>query len=331
MSRGSKLSLSIVVPTLNEARNVETVLPELPDVHEVLLVDGGSIDGTVETALRVRPDTKVIHQTRRGKGNALACGFQAASGDAIMMFDADGSADPGEIPAFVSALLDGADFAKGSRFRTATGERGDSHDLTALRRLGNRALNLVVNSLFRTRFSDLCYGYNAFWRDILPVLGLPAPDLPVAANGSRMHWGDGFEIETVINCRVAAAGLRVVEVPSVERHRLSGQSNLRTFADGSRVLRTIVSEWRGSAGRPLAPPGQGPPAAPSEPVYAVVDLSTPNHPASSKVRPHDGRRHHPSDLRRHLYLHRTTLGRPRGDGGIGPGAAHARRRDCTGG
>jgi glycosyltransferase involved in cell wall biosynthesis len=278
MSRGPKPSLSIVVPTLNEARNVETVLPELPDVHEVLLVDGGSIDGTVETALRVRPDTKVIHQTRRGKGNALACGFQAASGDAIVMFDADGSADPGEIPAFVSTLVDGADFAKGSRFRTATGERGDSHDLTVLRRLGNNALNLIVNSLFRTRFSDLCYGYNAFWRAILPVLDLPALDLPAAANGTGMHWGDGFEIETMINCRVAAAGLCIVEVPSVERLRLSGQSNLRTFTDGSRVLRTIVSEWRGSAGRSPTPPGQGSHAVSGELAYPVVDLISDSQP-----------------------------------------------------
>lgn len=253
MVRNLDPSLSIVVPALNEACNIETVLHGLPTVHEVLLVDGGSVDGTVETALRVRPDLSVIRQTRRGKGNALACGFHAARGDAIVMFDADGSADPREIPAFVSALVDGADFAKGSRFRTANGERGGSHDLTALRRMGNNALNLLVNSLFRTRFSDLCYGYNAFWRDVLPVLDLPALDLPDSGGRSGMHWGDGFEVETVINCRAAAAGLRIVEVPSVERLRLSGESNLRTFADGGRVLRTIVSEWLDSGRRSPSP------------------------------------------------------------------------------
>jgi glycosyltransferase involved in cell wall biosynthesis len=246
--------LSIVVPARNEARNLATVLPELPEVHEVILVDGYSVDDTVEVARRVRPDVRVLQQTRRGKGNALACGFGASTGDAIVMFDADGSADPAEIPAFVGALTAGADFAKGSRFRLHTGGCGGSEDLTWLRRLGNSCLNRMVNTLFDTTFSDLCYGYNAFWADILPVLTLPAPDLPVVGEAG-MIWGDGFEIETMINCRVASAGLRVVEVPSVERRRFFGQSNLRTFADGARVVRTAVSERRGARRSEVRVPG----------------------------------------------------------------------------
>ena len=114
------------------ANDFELVLPELPPVHEVILVDGHSIDGTVETARRVLPSIRVTTQSRRGKGNALACGFSMATGDLIVMFDADGSADPSEIPRFVQALLDGADFAKGSRFV----QGGGSHDITALRRAG---------------------------------------------------------------------------------------------------------------------------------------------------------------------------------------------------
>ena len=182
MSRGPKPSLSIVVPTLNEARNVETVLPELPDVHEVLLVDGGSIDGTVETALRVRPDTKVIHQTRRGKGNALACGFQAASGDAIVMFDADGSADPGEIPAFVSALVDGADFAKGSRFRTATGERTPVSAVNRRLRGCGRLISRVHAPTASSTASQAHTGRAAARPS--PVSSVRS--VPAAANGSRM-------------------------------------------------------------------------------------------------------------------------------------------------
>jgi glycosyltransferase involved in cell wall biosynthesis len=227
-----------VVPVKNEAENLRVVLPELPVVHEVILVDGGSVDGTVEVARAVMPDIRVIGQTRKGKGNALACGFAAVTGDIVVMFDGDGSADPAEIPSFVKALVDGADFAKGSRFAPG----GGSEDITPVRRWGNSGLHLAANVAFRTRFSDLCYGYNAFWSDLLPILDLPAIDLP--APPETMLWGDGFEIETVINCRMAAAGVRIAEVPSVERRRIHGESNLRTFADGSRVLRTIVAERR---------------------------------------------------------------------------------------
>jgi hypothetical protein len=235
-------TVSVVVPTRNEARNLEIVLPAIaavrPTVHEIIVVDGDSTDGTVETAKRVLPWVRVIKQTRKGKGNAMACGFTAATGDVIVMFDADGSADPSEIPAFVAALVAGADFAKGSRFTPG----GGSDDITLLRKSGNAGLNGVANALFGTSYTDLCYGYNAFWADLLPLLDLPPIDAPAPADG--MLWGDGFEIETVLNCRVAAAGLKITEVPSIERQRVFGDTNLRTFADGARVLRTLLAEHR---------------------------------------------------------------------------------------
>jgi glycosyltransferase involved in cell wall biosynthesis len=235
-------AVSVVVPTRNEARNLEIVLPAIaavrPAVHEIIVVDGNSTDDSIGTARRVLPSVRTITQTRKGKGNAMACGFAAATGDVIVMFDADGSADPGEIPAFVSALVAGADFAKGSRFTTG----GGSDDITLLRKTGNAGLNGVANALFGTSYTDLCYGYNAFWADLLPVLELPPVDTPAPAEG--MLWGDGFEIETVLNCRIAAAGLKITEVPSIERQRMFGETNLRTFADGTRVLRTLLAEHR---------------------------------------------------------------------------------------
>jgi hypothetical protein len=227
--------VSVIVPTYNEAKNLPHVFARLPeDLHEVIVVDGHSVDGTVDVARELRPDVRVVLQNRRGKGNAMACGFAAATGDIVVMLDADGSADPDEIPLFVDALLDGADFAKGSRFAAG----GGSTDITQTRAWGNRWLNRLANAFFGTRYSDLCYGYNAFWRYCLESLELdPRPEL---AGGKR--WGDGFEIETIINTRMAKARMRIAEVPSFEHARVHGTSNLNTWRDGSRVLRALVVE-----------------------------------------------------------------------------------------
>jgi glycosyltransferase involved in cell wall biosynthesis len=192
----------------------------------------------VQVAHQLRPDVRVVTQNRKGKGNALACGFAAAKGDIIAMVDADGSADAGEIPRFVQALVDGADFAKGTR----SGEGGGSADLTRLRGTGNRVLSMLFNVVYRTRYRDLCYGYNVFWRRHLPVLNLDiSSSVP---DGDGKLWGDGFEIETLIHIRVAKTGLKVVEVPSFEHSRIHGVSNLSAVSDGLRVLRTILVERR---------------------------------------------------------------------------------------
>ena len=216
--------VSVVVPAMNEERNIGAVLKRLPpDLHEVILVDGNSHDGTVQAARAAAPGIRVLTQSGRGKGDALRTGFAAVTGNLVVMLDADGSADPAEIPRFVAALEDGADFAKGSRFL----EGGGSDDLTAIRRLGNAVLSGTANILHGTHFTDLCYGYNAFWARCLPFISLDAP---------------GFEVETLINVRVASVGMRISEVPSYESQRLHGQSNLKTFRDGWRVLLTIVRE-----------------------------------------------------------------------------------------
>jgi len=231
-------SVSVVIPALNEAPNLPHVFARIPaDVHEVILVDGYSTDDTVAIARQLRPEVRIVDQTRRGKGNALACGFAAATGEIIAMIDADGSADPGEIPRFVEALCAGADFAKGTRF---AGD-GGSGDITRLRTLGNFALTGFFNACYHRNYSDLCYGYNVFWRRHLDVLGLDATSRTQPGDGGNL-WGDGFEVETVIHVRVAKAGLVVAEVPSFEHPRIHGVSNLNAFRDGRRVLHTILAE-----------------------------------------------------------------------------------------
>jgi glycosyltransferase involved in cell wall biosynthesis len=234
-------TVSIVIPAKNEARNLPHVFAKLPEDCEVILVDGYSTDDTVSVAQDLRPDVTVIGQTRRGKGNALACGFATAKGDFIVMLDADGSNDPAEIPRFVAALKGGADFAKGSRFLAG----GGSMDISLIRRVGNFWLNRIVNLLYGTRYTDLCYGYNAFRRECLDVMDLDATEVD-GPEREAMQWGDGFEVETLINVRIAKAGLRVTEVPSFETVRHYGASNLNAFSDGLRVLRTIRAEFHDS-------------------------------------------------------------------------------------
>jgi len=218
--------VSIVVPVMNEAANLPGVFKTIPSwIDEIILVDGRSTDNTIEVARSLRPDVRVVLQGGMGKGDALVAGFTASRGDIIVAIDGDGSTDGAEIVRFVSALMAGADFAKGSRFSSA----GHTDDITGIRRLGNKVLNVIVNRLFHTSFSDLCYGYNAFWARHLHELALDSP---------------GFEVETLMSIRAAEAGLRIYEVPSHERLRQHGTSNLSAIKDGWRILRLIAAEKR---------------------------------------------------------------------------------------
>jgi glycosyltransferase involved in cell wall biosynthesis len=217
-------TITVVIPVKNEAANLPDVFATLPDwIDEVVLVDGRSQDDTIAVARRHWPEVKVVHQGGVGKGDALAAGFAAASGDIIVAIDGDGSTDGREIVRFVSTLLAGADFVKGSRFASD----GRSDDITAIRRYGNRSLNILVNKLFGTQYTDLCYGYNAFWARHLHKLALDSP---------------GFEVEALMGIRAAKARLRIHEVPSHERPRQHGASNLSAIRDGLRILRVIVDE-----------------------------------------------------------------------------------------
>lgn len=218
------LRISAVIPTLNEEKNLQHILPNLKQwVDEVVVVDGHSTDQTINVARELCPDVRIVMQQGRGKGDALRAGFAAATGDIIVMLDADGSTDPSEIPIFVGALLSGADFAKGSRFL----QGGGTADMPLYRKLGNLSFVLMVRLLFGGKYTDLCYGYNAFWKGVLPVLDLDCT---------------GFEIETLMNVRALKARLKIIEVPSFEAPRIHGNSNLKTIPDGWRVLKTIFRE-----------------------------------------------------------------------------------------
>jgi glycosyltransferase involved in cell wall biosynthesis len=225
------LSISVVIPTKNEALNIGWVLERIdPIVDEVIVVDGLSVDETIAAARAVRPDVVIVEHRVPGKGEAVRAGLAAATGDLVVMLDADGSMDPTEIQRFVEALAAGADLVKGSRFLPG----GGTTDITLLRRIGNAFLLRLSNTLLRTSYSELCYGYMGFRRSRLHDLGLRRP---------------GFEIEAEIVVKAHRAGFHVVEVPSFESPRRYGESNLRTFVDGWRILRTLLTERRASAPR----------------------------------------------------------------------------------
>lgn len=231
--------ITVVIPAKNEARNIGWVVERLPSfIDELVIVDGRSTDRTVDVVLALRPDAVIVHDKRPGKGAALRAGFAAASGDYVVMLDADGSMDPLEIEHFIEALERGADLAKGSRFL----DGGGTADMSYLREAGNRGLLILANLLFGASNTDLCYGFAAFRRHEIQSLTLDA---------------DGFEIETQLFMRATRQGLRVVEVPSFEAPRRFGTSNLNTFRDGWRVLMTMLRE-RGRPGvRPIGEPRTG--------------------------------------------------------------------------
>lgn len=218
--------VSVIIPTLNEAKNLPLVLPYLPMawIDEVILVDGRSTDNTVEVAQTLLPSIIIVMETKKGKGAAMNAGYHAATGEILIVVDADGSNDPREIPRFVQALMMGADMVKGSRFAHGAG----TTDMPFIRQLGNGFFTLSCNILFGTHWTDLCYGYHAFWRHCLEVVDVS--DTP------------GFEIDTALYLRAAREQLHVSEVPSFEGYRFFGVGKLQTIPDGWRVLKTIVRE-----------------------------------------------------------------------------------------
>ncbi|MBV9828393.1 MAG: glycosyltransferase family 2 protein [Alphaproteobacteria bacterium] len=220
--------VSFVIPTLNEAKNLPGLLPRIPRwAHELIIVDGRSTDRTIDVALRLYPTARIVLEKQRGKGAALQAGFRAATGDIIIMLDADGSMAPEEAISFVGALMSGADLVKGSRFVQGAG----SDDISIIRLLGNWGLTQAVRMLYGCSFSDLCYGYIGFWAKHAECLRCDC---------------DGFEIETLINVRALKSRLKIVEVASFETPRVNGDSNLRAIPDGIRILKTILRERLGA-------------------------------------------------------------------------------------
>ena len=222
---GYQKNISLVVPTLNEALNIKEVFSNIPEfVDEIIVVDGNSTDGTRDEILKIRKDAKIIIEKPRGKGSAIRTGFEKATGDLIIMMDADGSHDPKEIPRLLEPVLDGYEASKGSRLLPG----GGSDDFTPFRRLGNNIFVAMVNVMYGAHYTDLCYGYRAFKRETLEKLNCIS---------------DGFEIETEQSVLMRKKSVKVKEIPSFEARRRNGNSNLNSIRDGWRILSVIFKNF----------------------------------------------------------------------------------------
>jgi len=222
---GIEKRISLVVPTLNESRNIKHVFSNIPEfVDEIVVVDGNSTDGTREEIKKYRNDAKIIIENRPGKGQALKTGFENATGDIVVIMDADGSHDVKEMSMLLEPVLDGYDVSHGSRMLPG----GGSDDFTAFRKFGNRMFVSLVNYMYGSKYTDLCYGYRAFKKEALQKMKC-----------SR----NGFDIETEQSIRIAKAGIKVKEIPSFEAKRMNGYSNLNSIKDGWKIMDVIVKEY----------------------------------------------------------------------------------------
>jgi hypothetical protein len=241
-------TVSVIIPYLEEEQNLPFVLDELPaSLNEVVLVDGQSRDRSADVAREHRPDAVFINQHSAGKGAASIAGLLAATGDIVVLMDADCSMRTSDIDRFVEKLLDGADVVHGSRNLPG----GGSSDFTRVRAAGNTGLTRLANLFYGVRWSDLTFGYMAMWRDVVSTLHLgrlidgPANLLYSPKDGTRNRpsaYGHGFEVEVLILCRAARAGLIIEEIPSFEQKRRQGTSSLNALRDGLRVANALFRE-----------------------------------------------------------------------------------------
>ncbi len=217
-------SISVIICTLNEADNLPHVLPELPHwIDEVVLVDGHSTDGTVQVAQELYPNVLVFYQKGKGKGDALQCAFEHVKCDIVVTLDADGATPPRYIHKFVESLLYNYDFAKGSRFIKGSASGKPFH-----RTLGNFIITFTFDLLFLKIYTDICSGYNAFWRQSMKNVNL--------------SWADGYENEPLIHARFTKAKSKVIEVGYNEEPRINGEVKETSWRQGPKAIKTILRE-----------------------------------------------------------------------------------------
>jgi glycosyltransferase involved in cell wall biosynthesis len=217
-----KPSVTVLVCTFNEENNLPYVLPLIPKwVDEVLLIDGHSTDNTISVARKLIPDIRIQVQPNKGKDDALQYGVSLATGEIVITLDADGNSDPKDIPSFIEPLSNGYDFVKGSRFL-----KTKPLHMSSYRRFGNWVLCMEVNLLYGAKFTDVCSGSNSFWKKAWEKIKFP----------------EEFGYEPLIIIRAKKAGLKITEIPNLDKGRISGKSKLPSWPQGYQTFMAILKE-----------------------------------------------------------------------------------------
>lgn len=218
-----KAKISIIIPTKNEGEGLQKVIKSVQKfATEVIVVDGHSEDGTQGICKKLKVKYYLDHKL--GKGDAVRVGIKKAKGDVLIIFDADGSPNPNDIPILVNTLIKNkADLVITSR-RT-----GGSFDFNLniegiLRTMGSDFMAYLVNKRFRTNFSDILYNFRAIKSSSVKKLKLRA---------------DGFDIEQEILVSALKHKMKVVEIPSREAKRKWGKSKLSTLSGINLLLKLI--------------------------------------------------------------------------------------------
>jgi glycosyltransferase involved in cell wall biosynthesis len=217
--------LSVVVPVYNERKSLLTIIEKIKSVpvnKEIILVDDFSTDGTrdllkdlAKQGLRI-----LYHEKNEGKGAALRTGFQHATGDYVIVQDADLEYDPNDYPRLLQPLLEKrADVVYGSRFS------GDRNNMMSLHSFGNQFLTWMTNLLYRTSITDMETCYKLFKRTTIQAIQIES---------------NRFNFEPEITAKILKRGLRIVEVPISYSGRSFSEGKKITWRDGFSAIWTLV-------------------------------------------------------------------------------------------
>lgn len=242
------MKLSVIIPAYNEADTIEAVVRRVQAVDlgqvekEIIVVDDGSLDQTPDILKRLPGIDLIIHSRNLGKGAAVTSGIKAASGDILIIQDADLEYDPADYPAVIHPIHDhDCDVVMGSRFISKRWKyfgQGRAPYLTHY--LGNLLIVVFTNLLYGCRFTDYEGCYKAFSRRVLLAT-------PVAAQG--------FEFDNELICKLIRKGVRIVEVPIHYAPRTYEHGKKITWRHGLVMLWTII-KWRFMPMPPSLPLGR---------------------------------------------------------------------------